>query len=123
MGFGLEFRHARDFIEHLLIDIAHRGDFILESLEFACTGLVADEQQVREMILQLKRGHLEPDYFAAKFGIAILERFGAAFGELARRGLARLAPERIELTREGLLRADQLLPLFYAPEYQNARYT
>jgi oxygen-independent coproporphyrinogen-3 oxidase len=82
-----------------------------------------DERQVREMILQMKRGHLETAYFAEKFGVAILERFAAEFGELARRGLARLAPDRIELTREGLLRADQLLPLFYAPKYQNARYT
>jgi hypothetical protein len=29
----------------------------------------------------------------------------------------------VRLTREGLLRVDQLLPELYAPEHRNARYT
>ena len=34
------------------------------------------------------------------------------------------APDmEVRLTRDGLLRVDQLLPVFYAPEYRNARYT
>ena len=31
--------------------------------------------------------------------------------------------ERIELTREGLLRVDTLLPRFFLPQHQNVRYT
>jgi hypothetical protein len=32
-------------------------------------------------------------------------------------------PERIELTRRGLLRVDQLLPELYDERYRHARYT
>jgi oxygen-independent coproporphyrinogen III oxidase len=31
--------------------------------------------------------------------------------------------DRIALTREGLLRADGLLPAFFEPEHQGVRYT
>jgi hypothetical protein len=31
--------------------------------------------------------------------------------------------EMVRLTRDGLLRVDQLLPEFYAERYQNVRYT
>jgi hypothetical protein len=30
---------------------------------------------------------------------------------------------RVELTREGLLQADGLLPSFFEPEYRGVRYT
>jgi hypothetical protein len=29
----------------------------------------------------------------------------------------------VELTREGYLQVDRLLPTFFEPEYQNTRYT
>ena len=31
--------------------------------------------------------------------------------------------DAVTLTQKGLLRVDGLLPEFYAPKYQNARYT
>jgi oxygen-independent coproporphyrinogen-3 oxidase len=83
----------------------------------------AGERLTRELILQLKRGYLEPDYFREKYGAEILELYRAPFEKLRERGMLVLDRGRIELTRQGLLRVDQLLPELYDPRYQNARYT
>ena len=34
-----------------------------------------------------------------------------------------ISNDEVRLTPTGLLRVDQLLPLFYAPEFQHSRYT
>jgi oxygen-independent coproporphyrinogen-3 oxidase len=81
------------------------------------------QRLIREVILQLKLGRIEPDYFRRKFGAEILADFAPAFGGLRDRGMLTLDGGRIELTRDGLLRADSLLPEFYEPEYRNTRYT
>jgi oxygen-independent coproporphyrinogen-3 oxidase len=83
----------------------------------------AEERLTREMILQLKVGSLSPEYFKAKFGIDILDRFEAAFDQLSNKDLLRIDNNRITLTRDGLLRVDSLLPSFYAPEYRKSRYS
>jgi oxygen-independent coproporphyrinogen-3 oxidase len=82
-----------------------------------------EERLTREMILQLKRGHLSAAYFRNKHSAEIVEQFGEAFGRLRERGMLTLDGDEIRLTREGLLRVDSLLPEFYAAQYQNARYT
>ena len=38
-------------------------------------------------------------------------------------GLLTLESDRIELTRQGLLQADALLPAFFEPEHRGVRYT
>lgn len=78
---------------------------------------------VREMILQLKRGYLEVDYFQNKFDIQINELFEKAFAEHQSNGMLEIAPDRIELTRAGLLQVDSLLPAFFEAEHQGIRYT
>jgi len=83
----------------------------------------ADERLTRETILQLKHGRIEPGYFREKFGVDVLERFGPAIQALVARGLADVREGRLELSREGLLAVDQLLPEFYAERYRNSRYT
>ncbi|HEY3174270.1 MAG TPA: coproporphyrinogen-III oxidase family protein [Candidatus Polarisedimenticolia bacterium] len=83
----------------------------------------APQRLVRELILQLKLGRIETDYFRKKFGVEILTEFARAFERLRDRGMLSLTEGRIELTRDGLLRADGLLSEFYAPEYRNTRYT
>jgi oxygen-independent coproporphyrinogen-3 oxidase len=84
----------------------------------------ADEQLIREVILQLKRGSIRPGYFAAKFGVDVVDRFGDAWRQLQAGGyLAPRAADRLALTREGLLRVDMLLPLFFRDEHRNVRYT
>lgn len=82
-----------------------------------------DERFTREVVLQLKLGHIHADYFREKFGVDILERFSAQFQRLADEGMLTVDGQTVQLTRSGMLRVDQLLPTFYDPKYQNARYT
>jgi len=75
------------------------------------------------MILQLKTGKIEVEYFRAKFGEDITHEFGGAFASLIDEGFATTNGEEVRLTRAGLLRADSLLYRFFEPEFQNIRYT
>jgi oxygen-independent coproporphyrinogen-3 oxidase len=81
------------------------------------------QRLIREMILQLKTGRLDADYFRRKFGAEVREDFAAGFGELEAGGFLTRAPGGVELTRAGLLQADRLLPVFFEPQYRNTRYT
>ena len=78
---------------------------------------------IREMILQLKKGWLKPDYFQQKFGVDILQNWQAEWQAHAEHGYVVLGEDRIELTREGLLRVDSLLPVFFEEEHRGVRYT
>ncbi len=78
---------------------------------------------VREMILQLKKGVLDVPYFANKFNTDIVDDWRAVWEAYAEAGLVELRGDRIELTREGLLRVDGLLPAFFEPQHQGVRYT
>jgi oxygen-independent coproporphyrinogen-3 oxidase len=78
---------------------------------------------VRELILQLKRGYLEPAYFQAKFQVDVLEHFADVWETLAGDELLTVDPQKIALTRQGLLRVDELLPSFFEAEHQGVRYT
>jgi oxygen-independent coproporphyrinogen-3 oxidase len=85
---------------------------------------ISDRQQlIREMILQLKLGHLNAGYFRQKFGSGILVDFRDALASLVQEDLATISGDDVRLTRAGLLRVDELLPRFYEPEYRNVRYT
>lgn len=78
---------------------------------------------VREMILLMKRGYLDTGYFKSKFDIDINDLFADALKEHQTNGMLNISPERIELTRDGLLQVDSLLPAFFEPEHQGIRYT
>lgn len=78
---------------------------------------------IREMILQLKRGYLDISYFEQKFSTNILQRWSTVWTRYAEDGLLSHTDSRIELTRQGLLRVDSLLPAFFAEEHQGIRYT
>ena len=82
-----------------------------------------EERLVREMILQLKLGRIETKYFRDKFDVDIISVFSAGFSKLEAEGMLTFDPQAIELTQQGLLRVDQLLPEFYADQYRNSRYT
>jgi oxygen-independent coproporphyrinogen-3 oxidase len=82
------------------------------------------ERLIREMILQLKLGKISTAYFKEKFGTNILQEFDEPFSKLQKSGFLKIErPDRIVLTRDGLLRVDQLLPEFYDQRFRNARYT
>lgn len=78
---------------------------------------------VREMILQLKRGFLEVPYFAEKYGVNILDEWRPTWDEYVEDQFVKVDGDRIELTLEGMLRVDGLLPAFFEPEHQGVRYT
>mgnify|MGYP003381184543 FL=1 len=78
---------------------------------------------IREMILLLKRGYLEINYFQEKFGTDIWEEFQDVWDQYVSDGYVVRDGDRIELTMEGLLRADGLLPPFFEPEFRGVRYT
>ncbi len=78
---------------------------------------------VREMILQLKKGYLDRAYFTKKFGVDVLEHWAPQWQQYESEGWVAWSDDRIELTREGLLRADGLLPAFFEPEHRGVRYT
>jgi coproporphyrinogen III oxidase-like Fe-S oxidoreductase len=83
-----------------------------------------DERLIREFVLQLKRGAVRPGYFRDKYGSDPLRRFSTQLDSLKTGGfLSELTPERIALTREGLLRVDSLLHRFFLPQHTGIRYT
>ncbi len=78
---------------------------------------------IRELILLLKRGYLELDYFRDKFGVDIWDEYADVWAGYAAEGYLRRDDNRIELTVDGLLRVDGLLPAFFEKEFQGVRYT
>jgi len=72
----------------------------------------------------MKLGRLRPAYFAEKYGVDVLDLFHKEFEGLRAEGyLAEATPERLALTRDGLMRVDSLLPRFFLPQHTNIRYT
>jgi oxygen-independent coproporphyrinogen-3 oxidase len=83
-----------------------------------------EERLIRELVLQLKLGTIDPRYFRGKYGVDILARSRDAFDSLTADGYtAAVTPERVSLTRDGLLRVDVLLPRFFLPAHAGIRYT
>ena len=83
-----------------------------------------EEQMIRELVLQLKLGHVRPAYFAQKYNVNILQRFHDQFQSLKTEGyLATATDDLVSLTRLGLLRVDVLLPRFFLQEHAGIRYT
>jgi oxygen-independent coproporphyrinogen-3 oxidase len=84
----------------------------------------SEERMIREFILQLKRGSIQPAYFQEKYSVKVLERFKDPLGSLDAEGYLTAANEEIvSLSREGLLRVDSLLPRFFLPQHTGIRYT
>jgi oxygen-independent coproporphyrinogen-3 oxidase len=83
-----------------------------------------EERMIREFVLQLKRGSVRPAHFAEKYRVNLLERFRDQLASLEAGGFLESAtPDRIALTRDGLLRVDVLLRRFFLPQHSGIRYT
>jgi oxygen-independent coproporphyrinogen-3 oxidase len=78
---------------------------------------------IREMILQMKTGRVDPAYFRDKFHMEILDEFADGFSKLRHEGALEVAEGEVRLTHAGLLQVDRLLPAFFEPEYRGTRYT
>ncbi len=83
-----------------------------------------EERLIREFVLQIKRGWVRPAYFREKYGVNVGERFREPLSSLRADGFMESAtPDRLTLTREGLLRVDVLLQRFFLPKHVDIRYT
>jgi oxygen-independent coproporphyrinogen-3 oxidase len=115
---GVHYQNKAEWAEYT-------GDLLERNQLPLWRGLVPTPHQalVRELILNLKKGWLDAGYFREKFGVEIVEEWRDVWYELNEEGYATVDGDRIELTREGLLRVDGLLPNFFEPEHQGVRYT
>lgn len=84
--------------------------------------LSGEERMIRQFVLQLKLGSVRRDLFRREFDLDILERFREPLDLLERRRYARIEDTGPELTEDGYLRIDRLLPLFFLPEHREAPY-
>jgi len=83
-----------------------------------------EERMIRELVLQLKLGAIQPAYFRSKYHVNILERFRDQLDSLNSAGyLAAATEEVVALTREALLKVDVLLRSFFLPQHTGIRYT
>lgn len=81
------------------------------------------QSMIRALILLLKRGYIEIDFFIERFGVNVWDEYKPVWEEYIEEGYAVREGNRIELTMDGLLRADGLLPPFFEPENRGVRYT
>jgi oxygen-independent coproporphyrinogen-3 oxidase len=81
-----------------------------------------EERMIRELILQMKLGHVHRAYFHDKFGVDIQQRFADSLSDLQDRGYLALDNNDVRLNRDGLLQVDRLLHDFFLPQHRNARY-
>lgn len=80
----------------------------------------AEERMLREFILQMKRGRVDKAQLQAKYGADVQERFGPQLAQLAGDGLLEVDADSVRMTRDGLLRVDELLHRFFLPEHRAA---
>jgi len=85
--------------------------------------LSEEECAIREMVLQLKLGRVECGWFRAKYGMDVLERFAEPLRRFTELGWLCKDATAIELTPEGIPRADRMLPAFYQQRHRTARYS
>ncbi len=83
----------------------------------------ADQLLIREVVLLLKTGRLELSPLQRKFGVDVRQRFAEPLAQLQEGGNLILHDDRVELTRQGLLQVDRLLPVFFEPQHRVSRYT
>ncbi len=115
---GVHYQNKADMHEYKA-DLLERGELPLNR----AMRPTPHQLLVREMILQLKRGYLETQYFQEKFGVDIEKHWADEWRQYARDGFVVIEDERITLTRQGILQVDGLLPAFFEPEHQGVRYT
>lgn len=81
------------------------------------------QRLIRELILLIKRGYVDIDYYQNKFGVDVWQEWLSVWEQYVADGWVIKDGNRIQLTMEGLLRVDGLLPPFFEKEHQGVRYT
>ena len=78
---------------------------------------------IREVVLQMKEGHINAAYYRDKFGVDILTQFSDAFANQQAAGYLNVNGDEVTLTRKGMLQVDSLLPEYFEKEHRAVRYT
>jgi coproporphyrinogen III oxidase-like Fe-S oxidoreductase len=113
---GVNFQNAHNFEEYVRILNEDRLPLL------RAVSLTPKQRLIREMVLQLKTGALDTDYFQKKFGVDVWEEFLPVYENLAADQLLRRETGHVQLTRRGLLQVDSFLPEFFEPELRTVRY-
>jgi len=113
---GVNFQNAHNFEEY--VRLVDQDQLPL----FRAVTLTPKQNLIREMVLQLKTGTLDTDYFEKKFGVDVWEEFRPVYEELQAKELLDRDQSHIRLTRRGLLEVDRFLLEFFEPELRAVRY-
>jgi oxygen-independent coproporphyrinogen-3 oxidase len=113
---GVNFQNARNIEDY--IRVLDTDELQL----WRALPLTSSQRLIREMILQLKTGSLDEQYFRRKFGVDIWSEFQPVYEGLESEGMLKRGDGRIELTRRGLLQVDHLLHGFFEPELLSIGY-
>jgi oxygen-independent coproporphyrinogen-3 oxidase len=113
---GTHFQNDHDFEPY--IAKLHAGELPI----YRALTPTEEECMIRELILQMKLGHVHRDYFQTKFGVDIQQRFADSVSKLREGGFLEPGAGSLRLKRNGLLQVDKLLYEFFLPQHRDARY-
>ena len=113
---GVHFQNVHSFEEYLAL-------LQLDQLPLLrALTLTPKQKLIREMILQLKTGVIDLQYFRSKFGVDVWNEFRPIYERLDEDELLERRNGTIALTRSGLLQVDHFLSEFFEPELKTVRY-
>ncbi|HEY6217060.1 MAG TPA: coproporphyrinogen-III oxidase family protein [Pyrinomonadaceae bacterium] len=113
---GVNFQNAHSFEEYVRMLNEDRLPLL------RAVSLTPKQRLIREMVLQLKTGALDVDYFQQKFGVDVWNEFRPVYAQLEEKNLLARHNGTIALTRRGLLQVDHFLIDFFEPELRTVRY-
>ena len=113
---GVNFQNAHNFEDYVRILNEDRLPI------YRAVSLTPKQRLIREMVLQLKTGILDTDYFRRKFGVDVWEEFRPVYEDLEHKSVLQRDNGMIRLTRRGLLEVDHFLLEFFEPELRTVRY-
>jgi oxygen-independent coproporphyrinogen-3 oxidase len=113
---GVHYQNQADILPYM--ETVERG----ASPIFRAYATSPDERFLREFILKMKLGVVQPAYYKQKFGEDVITRFASQLKWMQDEGFATFNPDEICLTRDGLLQVDRLLHEFFMPHHRTARY-
>ncbi|MGH9853839.1 MAG: coproporphyrinogen III oxidase, partial [Blastocatellia bacterium] len=113
---GVHFQNAHNFEEYIRALDAGRLPL------WRALALTPKQRLIREMVLQLKTGAIDAEYFHRKFGVDVWREFQPVYERLSQQEMLRRNNGSIELTRRGLLQVDHFLSEFFEPELKTVRY-
>ena len=113
---GVNFQNAHNFEDYVRILNEDRLPLL------RAVSLTPKQRLIREMVLQLKAGSIDVNYFQRKFGVDVWNEFHSVYEGLEENSLLERHNGTIELTRRGVLEVDSFLKDFFEPELRTVRY-